>query len=139
MYQCDGADCSYAMPSLSSLRGHCQRCYHAQREGDCRSTRQERGVNVLQWIIAVPKMSDKEVVVNEGNTFCMGGNEVLVVSEKMNRNDLDKAGDDEASFVDEIAHIISSMVSVLGNLTMFALLEIIHSSNFDSNGFEKQV
>lgn len=42
---------------------------------------------VLQSGIAVPKMRDTEVVVDEGNTLDMGGNVGVIVPEEMSDNE----------------------------------------------------
>lgn len=69
-------------------------------------------------------MSDKEIVVDEGNIFQVGDNYGKILLEEMNDNDFCKAGGDKEPFEVKTVDILSSLASAVGDSTVFSVLKI---------------
>lgn len=85
----------------------------------------------MQSSIAVPGMSDKEVVVDKRNISHLGDNEGEMVPG--GRNYYDFAGADAAPMVAEMEQILSFAASVTGDSMVTTLLEIMLFGSFDLN------
>lgn len=69
----------------------------------------------------------------------MCDNEGVMVLEEMNDDDFGGAGSDEEPFIGDIAVVLSSVSSVVGNSTVASILEISHSDSFDLNYSEEHM
>lgn len=77
-------------------------------------------MSVLQSSISGPELSDKEIVVDEVNTFDMDENEGVMVPEERNAREFDEAGSDDSPFVADIADILSSVAPVMVDSTLLS-------------------
>lgn len=122
MCQCEGADSSYATPSVISLCRHCHVCCHVRKDGECGNKRRVCVVDFVKSSILVPKMNDTEQMFVKGSTFAIGENERAKFPEEMRDNNSDRGGRDEAPFDIEIAGILSPFACVMFGSIVSSLL-----------------